>query len=34
MQRVDTAQDKNHPGPKSQELFANRILEEYGDYLK
>ena len=32
--RVDTAQDKNHPGPKSQELFSNRIIEEYGDYLK
>ena len=32
--RVDTAQDNSHPGPQSQELFANRIVEVYGDYLK
>ena len=32
--RIDSAQDSEHPGPKSHELFANRIVEDYGDYLK
>ena len=31
--RIDTALDRHHPGPKSQKLYADKLFKEHGDYL-
>lgn len=34
MNRIDDAVDTSHPGPKSQKLYADKLFEKWGDYLK
>ena len=34
LNRIDSAMDGQHPGPKSQKLYADKLFKEHGDYLK